>query len=277
MTTNISVHQVTSRIDHVVIAKRAPEVWTHQATTISPVKCGSVHSLQVQPFSNILSVTGPAYYASSSNMTVDHYQALVDRGWRRSGHTFYKPDLTRSCCPQYTIRLEAGQLKASKSQRQAMNRFNRYVLGTEFTSKAAKLCPRTREEKRRRKTEFDLQASVHASEYASLRIPVDPKTEKPVEPAHKFEINLESDSFSKEKWDVFLSYQTAIHKEPESRWSHESFKRFLCSGLDRKMIKSQGITRKLGSYHQCYRLDGKLIAVAVLDLLPHGVSSVYLL
>ncbi len=32
----------------------------------------------------------------------------------------------------------------------------------------------------------------------------------------------------------------------------------------------------LGSYHQCYRLDGKLVAIAVLDLLPHAVSSVYL-
>ncbi len=35
--------------------------------------------------------------------------------------------------------------------------------------------------------------------------------------------------------------------------------------------------KKLGSYHQCYRLDGKLIAMAVLDLIPHGVSSVYLI
>ena len=124
---------------------------------------------------------------------------------------------------------------------------------------------------------FDLQASVHASEYASLKRPVDPKTKKTIEPAHKFEVNIESDSFSKEKWNIFLAYQMTIHKEPESRWSHESFKRFLCSGLDRKIIKSKGTTRKLGSYHQCYRLDGKLIAVAVLDLLPHGVSSVYLL
>lgn len=33
---------------------------------------------------------------------------------------------------------------------------------------------------------------------------------------------------------------------------------------------------KLGSYHQCYRVDGKLVAVGVLDLLPHAVSSVYL-
>lgn len=30
-----------------------------------------------------------------------------------------------------------------------------------------------------------------------------------------------------------------------------------------------------GSYHQMYRLDGKLTAVAVLDILPNCVSSVY--
>ena len=144
-------------------------------------------------------------------------------------------------------------------------------------SKVAKLCPRSREEKQRRKTIFDLQASVHASEYSDLEKPVDPKTKERVEPAHRIDIKLESDSFSKEKWNVFLSYQMAIHKESESRWSHESFKRFLCSGLDRKTVKLKGFTQKLGSYHQCYRLDGKLVAVAVLDLLPHGVSSVYLL
>jgi arginyl-tRNA---protein transferase len=210
-------------------------------------------------------------------MIVEHYQALIDRGWRRSGHTYYKPDLTRSCCPHYTIRLDAGMFKASKSQRQALNRWNRYVLGAEYISKVGKLCPRSREEKQRRKSAFDLECSVHASEYAKLERPVDPKTKKRIEPAHKFEISLESDSPSEEKRKVFLPYQTTIHKDPESRWKDKAFDRFLCSGLDRKIIKSKGVTRKLGSYHQCYRLDGLLIAVAVLDLLPHGVSSVYLL
>jgi len=222
-------------------------------------------------------ISGSSYYASSSNLRVSHYQALVDRGWRRSGHTYYKPDLTRSCCPHYTIRLEAVKFKASKSQRQAINRWNRYVLGTEYLSKVAKLCPRSREEKQRRKQCFDLEASVHASEYASLKRPMNPRTKQRIEPTHKFEINLESDSFSEDKWSVFLAYQKTIHKEPESKWTRKSFERFLCSGLDRKIICSKGITRKLGTYHECYRLDGKLIAVAVLDLLPHGVSSVYLL
>jgi hypothetical protein len=32
------------------------------------------------------------------------YQTMIDRGWRRSGRYCYKPDLKRSCCPQYTIK-----------------------------------------------------------------------------------------------------------------------------------------------------------------------------
>jgi arginine-tRNA-protein transferase len=35
------------------------------------------------------------------------------------------------------------------------------------------------------------------------------------------------------------------------------------------------LPRTYGSYHQLYRLDGKLIALSVLDILPGCVSSVY--
>jgi arginine-tRNA-protein transferase len=36
-----------------------------------------------------------------------------------------------------------------------------------------------------------------------------------------------------------------------------------------------GKERRLGSFHHCYRLDGRLIAVGVLDLLPDAVSGKY--
>lgn len=62
-----------------------------------------------------------------------------------------------------------------------------------------------------------------------------------------------------------------------SRWKEDDFKRFLCSGLTQQTLKIDDKVLKLGSYHQCYRLDGQLVAVGVLDLLPHAVSSVYLL
>ncbi|KIW14056.1 hypothetical protein PV08_06837 [Exophiala spinifera] len=209
-------------------------------------------------------------------MRVDHYQELMDRGWRRSGTLYYKPDLVRSCCPHYTIRLKASEYKPVKDHRQAINRFNAFILGPEYKRQAARLCPQNREEKRKNRDKFDLLSAVHRAEYNLVQRPVNKKTGKPIEPAHKFEVNLEGDSCTKEKYDVFFRYQMQIHKDPPSRWKEKDFTRFLCSGLDRKILKVNGRTLKLGSYHQCYRLDGKLVAVAVLDLLPHAVSSVYL-
>ena len=35
------------------------------------------------------------------------------------------------------------------------------------------------------------------------------------------------------------------------------------------------VEQPLGSFHQCYRLDGRLVAMGVIDLLPHAVSGVY--
>lgn len=85
------------------------------------------------------------------------------------------------------------------------------------------------------------------------------------------------DAHKHSRFDLFLKYQTTVHKEDVSKWQTKDFKRFLCSGIKRYPANPQSSEKKLGSYHQCYRLDGKLIAVAVLDLMPNGVSSVYIL
>lgn len=79
------------------------------------------------------------------------------------------------------------------------------------------------------------------------------------------------------RFDLFLKYQTKIHKEDVSKWKTKDFQRFLCSGIKRSPASADSKEKKLGSWHQCYRLDGKLIAVAVLDLMPSSVSSVYVL
>lgn len=138
------------------------------------------------------------------------------------------------------------------------------------------MCPKTREEKKRRKCNFDLLTAVHEAEYSNVKRPIDPKTKKLLEPAHRFEVNIEGDSISQAKFDLFVKYQTKIHKEDVSKWKQKDFKRFLCSGIKRSPADAKSAQRKLGSWHQCYRLDGKLIAVAVLDLMPSGVSSVYI-
>lgn len=35
--------------------------------------------------------------------------------------------MARTCCPQYTIRLDAFNFKSNKKQKQVVNRFNRYL------------------------------------------------------------------------------------------------------------------------------------------------------
>lgn len=83
---------------------------------------------------------------------------------------------------------------------------------------------------------------------------------------------------SEEKYTLFEQYQRLVHKEQPSSISRAGFKRFLCeSPIPQTTRQVKGLAQRLGSYHQCYRLGGKLIALGVLDLLPQAVSSVYLL
>ena len=66
--------------------------------------------------------------------------------------------------------------------------------------------------------------------------------------------------------------QRHVHHEGDSDISRGGFQRFLCSSpLHRHDIGR----KKVGSFHQMYRLDGRLIAVGVIDLMPQAVSGVY--
>lgn len=91
-------------------------------------------------------------------------------------------------------------------------------------------------------------------------------------------MTLEPAEATREKYELFANYQRNVHKEKDNEISMAGFKRFLCdSPLQQASRQVDGNEQRLGSYHQCYRLDGRLIAMGVLDLLPHCVSGVYLL
>jgi arginine-tRNA-protein transferase len=112
---------------------------------------------------------------------------------------------------------------------------------------------------------------VHEAEYGNLI--------RSLEPEHKFEVTLEPDIFTEEKFKLFEDYQRHVHHEPPSKISPSGFKSFLCGSplTPQTSLAIGASTKRLGSYHQCYRLDGRLIAMGVLDLLPHCVSGVYLI
>lgn len=125
-------------------------------------------------------------------------------------------------------------------------------------------------EKARLKNTFDLVREVHRSELQNVK--------QPPEPAHRFDVTLEPAVFTPEKYDLFKNYQQTVHKEPLNQISQSGFRRFLCdSPLQPSSRTVDGKEQLLGSFHQCYRLDGRLIAMGVLDLLPHCVSGVYML
>ncbi|KXT03860.1 hypothetical protein AC578_8938 [Pseudocercospora eumusae] len=223
--------------------------------------CKAEHSSQRTPDSRA------SYYARTKTLSPEHYQQLMDRGWRRSGSLLYIPDASRSCCPHYTIRLLASEFKPSRDQRQAINRWNHYVTGESYLQEISKRFPKTKEEKKRQKEAFNLLSSVHEAELSTLKSGIDPD--------HALEVTLEPDKFTEEKFKLFDNYQRHVHHDEDDDISRSGFKRFLCDSPLVRRVDAHG--KRLGSYHQCYRLDGRLIAMAVLDLLPHAVSGVYFL
>ncbi|GAM28776.1 hypothetical protein SAMD00019534_119520 [Acytostelium subglobosum LB1] len=111
----------------------------------------------------------------------------------------------------------------------------------------------------------------------------------PVSPKHKLETTLRRAEYSEEVFQLYCRYQTEVHHETEAK-KPEGFKRFLVDTpliyvpYSEKGYYSPALNKVVqipetgfGSFHQLYRLDGKLIAVGIVDILPSCVSSVYFL
>jgi len=123
--------------------------------------------------------------------------------------------------------------------------------------------------------EFDLLSTIHAAEYETLMATPHPDNLKP---AHAFTLELDSDEFTQEKYELYAKYQTNIHRESKHETTPQQFKRFLCSSPLRQATyydKVTGDQKKTGTFHQLYRIDNVLVAFAVLDFLPDTISSVY--
>ena len=110
--------------------------------------------------------------------------------------------------------------------------------------------------------------------------------EFPPHAKHKFEIRLvnaqTSDATFKDSYmdsyNIYKKYQMAIHKDPPSKCTVGQYKRFLCDASLSQKTNNSGVneTYKHGAFHQQYIMDGKIIAVGVIDILPSCISSVYL-
>ncbi|XP_026474942.1 arginyl-tRNA--protein transferase 1 [Ctenocephalides felis] len=290
-------------------------------------------------------------------LTVQDYQDLIDRGWRRSGKYCYKPIMDESCCKLYTIKCAALNLQLSKSQKKNVKNVNKFLsngikdstvcedvhslacgdqmnidnkpttlmtnrvddieaigigseismanttdhvsnsseandnnhcleekssiksvkqgLGADLTRPPCKKAKVLRMERKKAKL---LERGVVLEEKLQSKN-VDKTLEDlvnniPDKSVHKLEcrlLHIQSSEFLdtvKESFIIYHKYQTVIHKEPSDECDFKSFEDFLCDSP----LESLG---DFGSFHQQYYLDGKLIAVGVIDILPSCVSSVY--
>ncbi|XP_067241678.1 arginyl-tRNA--protein transferase 1 isoform X2 [Chanodichthys erythropterus] len=311
----------------------------------------------------------------SHTMTVQDYQDLIDRGWRRSGKYVYKPIMNKTCCPQYTIRCHALNFHPSKTHKKTLKRVNKFLSkgempvercdeghegepmdsvheegvrpppedplkidhsevqdiatspDTDSTNSTAPTTPREdaapasaektssvtpkpgngadpnrpqcrkakdiRKERRLQKDQQKQQETV-----SSTPNPAPSKSQSnqpksleefiteslPNDPLHRLEVRLVRSSPPSPQfkasfdasYQVYKLYQMAIHKDPPDKPTESQFKRFLCDSPLEAETAPDGPDVGYGSFHQQYWLDGRIVAVGVLDILPSCVSSVYL-
>ena len=139
------------------------------------------------------------------------------------------------------------------------------------------------------------QTSLPASSEATADMSKEKNGPKPLEhflefpsaadsPAHRLEVRLvqsnpPSAEFKEslaESYEVYKKYQMNIHQDPPDKVTMKQYTRFL---VDSPLVPETGPAEwdiKYGSYHQQYYLDGRLIMVGVVDVLPNCLSSKYL-
>ncbi|XP_063046963.1 arginyl-tRNA--protein transferase 1 isoform X2 [Engraulis encrasicolus] len=339
----------------------------------------------------------------SHTMTVQDYQDLIDRGWRRSGKYVYKPIMNKTCCPQYTIRCHALKFQPTKSHKKILKKMSKFLSAGEMpegapcdgepmdsacqesapppappqlsasevespvvppapetppdapvpvpipaqpktepeTNSAAPeppqeeedaaqgsthaKAPRTtptpgvgadpsrppcrkakdlrkerrqqKQEQRRQQQQEEATGSNATSSSSSNATPTASSSTNPTKaledfvfdtspdsPLHRLEVRLVPVSFEDpvfaETFDrsaaLYSRYQQAIHGDDPSECGEDEYKRFLCDSPLEAEVPTDGPEMGYGSFHQQYWLDGRLIAVGVIDILPSCVSSVYL-
>uniref|UniRef100_A0A023GCT0 Arginyl-tRNA--protein transferase 1 n=1 Tax=Amblyomma triste TaxID=251400 RepID=A0A023GCT0_AMBTT len=157
------------------------------------------------------------------------------------------------------------------------------------------LCRKARDIRRERwllkqsKAGNDLNSDTTQASLSCLRKPKnEPKSLEdflfeplPPDAAHKLEVLLVRNSPDCPEFAnsfgsalaVYFRYQQQIHKDPPEKLTERRYRRFLVNSPIQYDPKGP---YSLGSFHQQYWLDGNLIAVGVIDILPTCLSSVYL-
>uniref|UniRef100_A0AAY4DZS9 Arginyl-tRNA--protein transferase 1 n=1 Tax=Denticeps clupeoides TaxID=299321 RepID=A0AAY4DZS9_9TELE len=285
----------------------------------------------------------------SHTMTVQDYQDLIDRGWRRSGKYVYKPIMNKTCCPQYTIRCHVLNFQPSKTHKKIMKKMTKFLskgempdddgeekvstvlictnprpisatipestrqevvspsptkpthstpkpgMGADPSRPQCRKAKDVRKERRMQKEQMlQQEAGESSTSKPAFRVQSVPNQLKSLDDfvadtlhgdaLHRLEVRLVRSSPPSSQfkasfdasYQVYKLYQMAIHEDPPDKPSESQFRRFLCDSPLEAEVSSDAPDVGYGSFHQQYWLDGRIVAVGVIDILPSCVSSVYL-
>ena len=227
----------------------------------APADAFSLNSWAQESLEDGNSVRNSTLGFQCENLTVEMYDSLCNRGFRRSGRFLYKPDLLRTCCRLYTIRTTPEQMHPSKEYRSCVRRFCKLAGAPQTPSQP-----------------FDYIRELTAAL---------------ADDSCRLTTRFEPATYTEEKYALFAKYQEEVHAD--FKHNKRSFERFLCDspfpdevqqGTSEEWAQLNAVSSgdcedgptdllRLGPAHECYYLDGTLIAVAVTDFLPSGLSSVY--
>ncbi len=90
-------------------------------------------------------------------------------------------------------------------------------------------------------------------------------------PLGRLSVETRPSHFSREAFDLYNEYHVQKHDKP--RKSEYSY----CEHIVNSPIAQQTVGGvDYGTFHQLYRLDGKLVAIGVMDIVPKGLVSIYM-
>jgi arginine-tRNA-protein transferase len=204
----------------------------------------------------------------AKTLLVDDYLRMMHRGWRRSGSYLYKPTNFASCCACYTIRLRVEGFQISKSQKKVLKILDRFLNKGGGVEKQGMIV----------ETKSNGNGSGEEMSEVGTKESVKDAGKAKTSGTARFTIQTVDAEATVERFNLYKKYQVAVHKDKPEDVTMSGFSRFLVDSplvSEERTDEKTGKTVSLGCKHQLYRIDGRLVAVGVIDLLPDGLSSVY--
>ena len=90
-------------------------------------------------------------------------------------------------------------------------------------------------------------------------------------PESRLTIETKPTHFNRDAFDLYNEYHVLKHDKPKkSEYSY-------CEHIVNSPIAHQTVDgMEYGTFHQLYRLDGKLVAIGIIDVVPKGIVSIYM-